>query len=270
MSSGLERVERKLAAIFCADIADYSRLMHADEVQTLRVLTAHRSIMDGLIAQHGGRIANTAGDSVLAEFPSVVDAVECAVAVQDKLGEATAGVLDEEALRFRIGVHVGDVIIRGGDLLGDGVNVAARVQALADPGGVWLSEDAHRQVAGKVNRSFEDMGEQQVKNIPRPVRVYALAGAGPRGSEPQPLPLPDKPSIGVLPFTNMSADPEQEYLADGVAEEIITSLSRFQSLFVIARNSTFTYRGRAVEIRRSAVPRRRSRQVELVVTPRRR
>src|SRR5215207_8781804 len=172
MSSGTERVERKLAAIFCADVADYSRLMHADEVQTLRTLTAHRAIMDGLIAQHGGRIANTAGDSVLAEFPSVVDAVECAVAVQEKLAEANAGVAEDRGLRFRIGVHIGDVMVRGGDLLGDGVNVAARVQALADPGGVWLSDDAHRQVAGKTAASFEDRGEQQVKNIPRPMRVY--------------------------------------------------------------------------------------------------
>src|SRR5919112_409308 len=150
MSSGTERVERKLAAIFCADVADYSRLMHADEIGTLRALTAHRAIMDGLIAQHGGRIANTAGDSVLAEFPSVVDAVECAVAIQEKLGEADAGVEDTRALRFRIGIHVGDVAVRGGDLLGDGVNVASRVQSLADPGGLWLSEDAYRHVVGKM------------------------------------------------------------------------------------------------------------------------
>src|ERR671920_1986377 len=140
MSSGTERVERKLAAIFCADVADYSRLMHADEIGTLRNLTAHRAIMDGLIAQHGGRIANTAGDSVLAEFPSVVDAVQCAVAVQEKLGEANSGAAEDRALRFRIGIHVGDVAVRGGDLLGDGVNVAARVQSLAEAGRVWLSE----------------------------------------------------------------------------------------------------------------------------------
>src|SRR5829696_832332 len=173
MSSGMERVERKLAAIFCADVADYSRLMHADEVQTLRTLAAHRTIMDGLIAAHRGRIANTAGDSVLAEFPSVVDAVECAVLVQEKLAEADAGVAKDGALRFRIGVHVGDVMVRGGDLLGDGVNVAARVQALADPGGVWISGRAHDEIEGKLSVAFEDRGEQQVKNIARPVRVYA-------------------------------------------------------------------------------------------------
>src|SRR5687768_12771636 len=140
----------------------------------MRTLTAHLAIIDDLISEHGGRIANTAGDSVLAEFPSVVDAVECAVAVQEKLGEANAGAPEDRALRFRIGVHVGDVMVRGGDLLGDGVNVAARVQALANPGGVWLSEDAHRQIAGKIERAFEDRGEQQVKNISRPVRVYAF------------------------------------------------------------------------------------------------
>src|SRR5215210_44870 len=201
MSSGTERVERRLAAIFCADVASYSRLMSADESGTMRTLTAHRDVMDGLIAQHGGRIANTAGDSVLAEFPSVVDAVECAVAVQEKLGQANAGLAEDQALRFRVGIHVGDVMVRSGDLLGDGVNVAARVQALTEPGGVWLSGRAYEEVEGKLSAAFEDRGEQQVKNIARPVRVYALA-AGPRSySEPKALPLPDKPSIAVLPFT---------------------------------------------------------------------
>jgi adenylate cyclase len=249
MPSGTERVERKLAAIFCADVADYSRLMHADETGTMRALTAHRAVMDDLIAQHGGRIANTAGDSVLAEFPSVVDAVECAVAVQDKLGEANAGVPEEEALRFRIGVHVGDVMVRGGDLLGDGVNVAARIQSLAEPGGVWVSGRAHDEVEGKLSTAFQDKGEQQVKNIARPVRVYALAGSAPSRSEPNRLPLPDKPSIAVLPFTNMSGDPEQGHVADGVVEEIIAALSRVRSFFVISRNSSFTYKGRAVDPR---------------------
>jgi TolB-like protein len=248
MSSGAERIERKLAAIFCADVADYSRLMHADEVQTLRTLTAHRAIMDGLIAQRGGRIANTAGDSVLAEFPSVVDAVECAVAVQGQLGQANARVSDEKALRFRIAVHVGDVMVRGGDLLGDGVNVAARVQSLADPGGVWISGRAYDEIEGKIDRSFEDRGEQQVKNIARPVRVYALTGAARSSSEPKALPLPDKPSIAILPFTNMGGA-EEDYFCDGLVEDIITALSRVRSLFVIARNSSFTYKGRAVDIR---------------------
>jgi adenylate cyclase len=249
MSSGTERIERKLAAIFCADVADYSRLMHADEIGTLRTLEAHRAIMDGLIARNGGRIANTAGDSVLAEFPSVVDAVECAVAVQETLGEANAGAPEEKALRFRIGVHVGDVMVRGGDLLGDGVNVAARVQSLAEPGGVSISGRAHDEVEHKIDRSFEDKGEQQVKNIARPVRVYALTGSAPSRSEPTRLALPDKPSIAVLPFTNMSGDPEQEYFCDGLVEDIITALARFKALFVIARNSTFTYKGKAVDIR---------------------
>jgi adenylate cyclase len=243
------RVERKLAAIFAADVAGYSRLMSADETGTLRALTSHREIMDLLIVEHRGRIANTAGDSVLAEFPSVVDAVECAVAVQEKLGEANAGVPEDKALRFRIGVHVGDVMVQGGDLLGDGVNIAARVQALADPGGVWLSEDAHRQVIGKVGRSFDDRGEQRVKNIARPVRVFALVAPPSQPAQPKVLPLPDKPSIAVLPFTNMSGDPEQEYFCDGLVEDIITALSRVRSFFVIAGDSSFTYKRRVVDVR---------------------
>jgi adenylate cyclase len=205
--------------------------------------------MDGLIQVHGGRIANTAGDSVLAEFPSVVNAVECAVAVQEKLGEANAGSPGESALRFRIGVHVGDVVVRDGDLLGDGVNVAARVQGLADSGGVWLSGRAYEEVEGKLTAQFEDRGEQQVKNLARPVKVYALVGArgAPRVSKA--LPLPDKPSIAVLPFTNMSGDPEQEYFADGTVESLTTALARLRWLFVIARNSSFTYKGRSVDVR---------------------
>jgi class 3 adenylate cyclase/pimeloyl-ACP methyl ester carboxylesterase len=181
-----QRVERRLAAIFAADVAGYSRLMSQDEAGTLRALAAAREIMDGLIVEFGGRIANTAGDSVLAEFPSAVDAVQCAVAVQEKLGETSAGVPDEEAFRFRIGIHVGDVAVRGGDLLGDGVNVAARVQALAEPGAVWLSEDAHRQVTGKTGHSFEYRGDRALKSLPTPLGVYSFSrlsskkGAGAR------------------------------------------------------------------------------------------
>lgn len=249
MSGGIGRIERRLAALFCADVAGYSRLMASDEIGTLRTLTGHRRTMDTLIARHGGRIANTAGDSVLAEFPSVVDAVECAAAVQDELAAVNVAVPDDRVLRFRIGVHVGDVVVQGGDLLGDGVNVAARVQALADAGGVWISEEAHRHCAGKLDRAFVDRGEQQLKNIPRPVRVYELARIGAAKPERGPLALPDKPSIAVLPFTNMSHDTEQEYFADGVVEDIITALSKFQGLFVIARHSTFTYKGRAVDIK---------------------
>lgn len=241
--------------MFAADVASYARLMSTDEVGTLRTLTAHRSVMDALIVQHGGRIANTAGDSVLAHFPSVVDAVECAIAVQDRLSGLNSGVPEDRLLRFRIGIHVGDVMVRGGDLLGDEVNVAARVQALADPGSVCISEDAYRQIAGKIHRAFEDWGEQQFKNIDRPVRVYAAGSAGVREIETKRLPLPEKPSIAVLPFANMSSDPEQEYLADGIVEEIISALSRVKAFFVISRNSTFAYKGRAVD------PRQVSREV---------
>jgi adenylate cyclase len=250
MSGGIGRIERRLAALFCADVAGYSRLMATDEIGTMRTLMAHRRRMDSLIARHGGRIANTAGDSVLAEFPSVVDAIECAAAVQDELAAANVAVPDDRALRFRVGVHVGDVMVRGADLLGDGVNVAARVQALAHPGGVWISEDAHRHCDGKLDRAFADRGEQHLKNIPRALRVYELSATGSAEKERRPLALPDKPSIAVLPFTNMSPDIEQEYFADGVVEDIITALSKFQGLFVIARNSTFTYKGRAVDIKR--------------------
>ena len=249
MAEPAQPIERKLAAIFAADVAGYSRLMGQDEAGTMGALTAHREVMDRLIARHRGRIANTAGDSVLAEFPSVVDAVQCAVEVQEQLREKNEGVHQERQLRFRIGVHVGDVMVRGGDLLGDGVNVAARVQTLTDPGGVSLSEDAHRQVAGKMDRLFEDRGEQPIKNMPRPIRVYALTGKPNVRIEPKPLPLPVKPSIAILPFANLSGDPEQEYFADGVVEDIVTALSRVRWLFVIARNSSFTYKGRAVDVK---------------------
>lgn len=245
-----QKPERRLAAIFAADVAGYSRLIGQDEAGTLRALTAHRDIMDRIIAQHGGRIANTAGDSVLAEFPSVVDAVECAAQVQDQVAAASSGLPSDQLLLFRIGIHVGDVVVRGGDLLGDGVNIAARVQALANPGGVWLSEDAYRQLSGKTSRLFEDRGEQQLKNIANPVRLHALAGTRTSDSDrPKVLRLPDKPSIAVLPFTNMSGDPEQEYFADGIVEDIITALSRFNMLTVIARNSTFVYKNKPADIR---------------------
>jgi TolB-like protein/class 3 adenylate cyclase len=251
MAEPTQRIERRLAAIFAADVAGYSRLMNQDEVGTLRTLTAHREIMDGLIAKHGGRIANTAGDSVLAEFPSVVDAVQCAVAVQQKLGDANAGLPDERRLQFRIGIHVGDVMVQGRDLLGDGVNIAARVQALAEPGGVWISGKAHDEIEGKLPHLFEEKGEQEVKGIARPIRVYALADVGSTGKPKQvkALPLPDKPSIAVLPFANLSGDPGQDYFADGIVEGVITGLCRTPWLFVIARNSSFTYKGRAVDVK---------------------
>ena len=248
MTAANQRVERRLAAIVAADVAGYARLMGLDEVGTLRLLTLRRELLDGLVAEHGGRIVNTAGDSVLAEFPSVVDAVECAVEAQARLAEANAGLPADRRLEFRIGVHVGDVLVRDGDLFGDGVNIAARLQALAEPGGVCVSGAVHEHVRKLLPLRFRDLGPQAVKHIDDPVRAYALA-AGPAPDRPRPLPLPDKPSIAVLPFTNMSGDPEQEYFADGLVEDIITGLSRVRSFFVIARNSSFTYKGRAVDVR---------------------
>jgi TolB-like protein/class 3 adenylate cyclase len=247
-------IERKLVAIFAADVEGYGRLMGADEVGTLRDLTQRRNILDGLIASRRGRIANTAGDSVLAEFGSAVDAVQCAVEAQAALSEANAGLSPDRHINFRIGVHVGDVMIKGGDLFGDGVNIAGRLQSLASAGGVCLSGVAHDQVRKILPFAFSDLGAQQVKNIVEPVRAFALvaervaAVAAPTNAS-VPLVLPDKPSIAVLPFQNMSGDPEQEYFADGMVEDIITALSRFKALFVIARNSSFTYKGRAVDVK---------------------
>lgn len=256
MTTPNQRVERKLAAIVAADVAGYARLIGLDEVGTVRLLGAHRELLDGLIAAHGGRIANTAGDSVLAEFPSAVDAVECAVEAQVQLGQANEGLPADRRLEFRIGVHVGDVVVRGGDLFGDGVNIAARLQALAEPGGVCISSTVLEHVRKLLPLRFVDLGPQAVKNIDEPVRAYHLSSgetpptvAGGEPDRPKPLPLPDKPSIAVLPFTNLSGDPEQEYFADGLVEDIITALSRVRSFFVIARNSSFTYKGRAVDVR---------------------
>ena len=222
--------------------------MGADEVGTLRELTLRRTTLDGLIASHRGRIANTAGDSVLAEFGSAVDAVQCAVEAQAALAEANAGMSPDRHISFRIGVHVGDVMVKGGDLFGDGVNIAARLEGIAEPGGICMSDDAYRQVRGKVDTGFDDMGAQTLKNIAEPMRAWRMRLSNPIAPTLQPgatsqdpiLALPDKPSIAVLPFQNMSGDPEQEYFADGMVEDIITALSRFKSLFVIARNSSFT------------------------------
>lgn len=247
-----EKVERRLAAILAADVAGYSRLMSHDEVETLRTLTGHREVMDRLIAEHGGRIANTAGDSVLAEFPSAVEAVQCAIAIQEALTQATQEMPMGQRLQFRIGVHVGDVMVQGGDLLGDGVNIAARLEGLADPGGICISDAVYGYVRKAVRVGFTDLGTQKIKNIEEPIRAYALKVTSPATdgvAERKPLSLPDRPSIAVLPFTNMSRDPEQEYFADGMTEEIITGLSRLKWLFVIARNSTFTYKSRAVDVR---------------------
>jgi TolB-like protein len=243
-------VERKLAAIFAADIAGYSRLMARDEIGTLARLKACRAIIDGLIAAHRGRIFNTAGDSVVADFASAVDAVQCAVAVQAAIATENAGGSADEPMQFRIAVHVGDVMVDGSNLLGDGVNIAARLESLAEPGAICVSAVVRDQVGNKLPQRFDDLGDQQVKNIAQPIRVYrvqtATLVAQPVAAA---LPLPDKPSIAVLPFQNMSGDPEQEYFVDGMVEEIITALSRIRWLFVIARNSTFTYKGRPVDVK---------------------
>jgi adenylate cyclase len=246
--------ERKLIAIFAADVEGYSRLMGADEVGTFKDLTQRRDILDSLIASRRGRIANTAGDSVLAEFGSAVDAVQCAVEAQAALSQANLGLSPDRHINFRIGVHVGDVMIKGGDLFGDGVNIAARLQTLASAGGVCLSGVAYDQVRKILPFAFADLGAQQVKNIDEPVRAFSVvadraAVVTATANASIPLALPDKPSIAVLPFQNMSGDPEQEYFADGIVEDIITALSRFKSLFVIARNSSFTFKGRAVDIK---------------------
>jgi adenylate cyclase len=247
-------VERRLAAILAADIAGYSRLMGADEVGTLAALKAHRrEVVDPAIAQHHGRVVKTTGDGMLIEFASVVDAVACAVAVQEKMAERTVEGTGPR-IQFRVGINIGDIIIDGDDIFGDGVNLAARVENECEPGGVCLSGGAFDQVRGKTSLAFDDLGERSLKNIDRPVRLYAVRSASfsieatPAEAD-KPLPLPDKPSIAVLPFQNMSGDPEQEYFADGMVEEIITALSRFKWLFVIARNSSFTFKGKAADIK---------------------
>ncbi len=243
-------VERRLTTILCADIAEYSRLMRADEDGTMRGLTAMRAIVDALIAEHRGRIANTAGDSVLAEFPSVVNGLVCAIAIQRAVAKQYEEFPAHRRLRYRIGVHVGDVMTRAGDLFGDAVNVAARLQALAEPGGICVSASVRDHVASRVSATFVDAGPQQVKSLAEPVHVFRVGCREAASPARAPAPaLPDKPSVAVLPFANMSADPEQEYFADGIAEDIITALSRYPSLFVIARNSCFTYKGRAIDVK---------------------
>jgi TolB-like protein/class 3 adenylate cyclase len=247
-------VERRLAAVLAADVAGYSRLMGLDEEGTLaRLKAARKTLVDPTIATHRGRIVKTTGDGMLVEFASAVDAVRCAIEVQHRMAEQSADVLSDTRIEFRIGIHVGDIIFDDNDIFGDGVNIAARLEGIAEPGGVCISDDTYRQIRDRVDTAFDDKGETALKNIARPVRVFALAGAKQSASkviEPTPqLTLPDKPSIAVLPFQNMSGDPEQEYFADGMVEDIITGLSRSKSLFVIARNSSFTYKGKAVDIK---------------------
>lgn len=246
-----DREQRRLAAILVADVVGYSRLMGADESGTLSVLRAHRSeIIDPKISDYRGRIVKTMGDGLLVEFPSVVDAVQCAIDVQEEMARRNADVAAERRVEFRIGVNVGDVIVEGDDLFGDGVNIASRLEGLADAGGICISGDSYRQVNGKLTAKFQDLGERQLKNISDPMRAYKVLPAVPvRGTSIGPAePIKDRPSVAVLCFDNMSGDPEQEYFSDGIAEDIITSLSKIAGLLVIARNSTFVYKGQAVDV----------------------
>ena len=241
---------RRLCVILAADIAGYCRLMGADEDGTLAALTAHRrELIDPTIAEYAGRIVKTTGDGFLAEFASAVDAVRCAVEIQRAMAERNKTVTPDRRLAFRIGLNLGDVIVQNGDLYGDGVNIAARLEAFAEPGGICLSAAAHEQVQGKIAAvRFEDLGEHRAKNIARPIRAYRVV-LGSAGSAPSPVPtLPSWPSIAVLPLDNMSADPEQQHFADGLAEDLITDLSKVAGLLVTARNSTFTYKGRPVSV----------------------
>ncbi len=248
-----ERIVRRLAAILAADVVGYSRLMGVDEEGTLAALKAcRRELVDLKIAEHQGRIVKTTGDGALVEFASVVDAVRCAIDIQRATAERNTDIPSDRRIEFRIGINVGDIIFDEGDIYGDGVNIAARLEALAEPGGICVTQMVRDQVRDRLDIAFDDMGEQQVKNIARPVHTYRIVLSEDRPAAveaPAMLPLPDKPSIAVLPFTNMSGDPEQEYFVDGMAEDIITALSRTRWLFVIARNSSFTYKDRPVDLK---------------------
>jgi TolB-like protein/class 3 adenylate cyclase len=253
------RVERRLAAVLAADVAGYSRLMGGDEEGTLaRLKAVRKALVDPTIASHRGRIVKTTGDGMLIEFASAVDAVRSAVEVQRSVAEQNATVPQDQRIEFRIGIHVGDIIFDDNDIFGDGVNIAARLEGIAEPGGVCMSDDTYRQIRGKVEIACDDLGPQALKNIAELMRAWRVQLGGQSAATAQPgsaadqapaLALPDGPSIAVLPFQNMSGDPEQEYFADGMVEEIITALSRFQHLFVIARNSSFTYKGQAADVK---------------------
>jgi adenylate cyclase len=246
------RVERRLAAILAADVVGYSRLMERDEAGTLARLKAHRrELVDPLVTEHRGRIVKLMGDGALVEFASAVDAVECALAVQQGMAGREAGVPEAECVRFRVGINLGDVIVEGEDIYGDGVNVAARLEQLAEPGGVVVSGTAFDHLRGELGRTFAPLGEQHLKNIERPVRAYRMVlGTSTPPPDASALPLPDRPSLAVLPFENLSGDPDQGYFADGMVEDIIAGLSRIKWLFVVARNSSFTYKGKAVDAKR--------------------
>jgi adenylate cyclase len=245
-----QRAERRLTAVFASDVVGYSRLMGADEEGTLTRLNAHRrEFLEPKIREHRGRIVKRTGDGILIEFASAVDAARCAMEIQRGMNERNAPVPPDQRIELRVGIHVGDVIFEEGDIFGDGVNIAARLEGIAEPGGICISDDAYRQVRGKIDLAFEDGGEQELKNIERPVRVYRTRLDRTTVSPPTRPAMPDKPSIAVLPFQNMSGDAEQDYFADGIVEDIITGLSRIKWLFVIARNSSFVYKGQAVDIK---------------------
>ena len=254
-----QEFKRKLTAILSADVKGYSRLMGADEEATVRTLQAYKEVMASSIQHHRGRVVGTAGDSVLAEFASVVDAVQCAVEIQQVLRAKNAMLSETRRMEFRIGINLGDVIEEGDTIYGDGVNIAARLEGLAEPGGICISESAYQQIENKLPLRYDYLGEHEVKNIAKPVRVYKaqiepeVAPSRPpfevASKEKMAFPMPDKPSIAVLPFVNMSRDPEQEYFSDGITESIITALSKVPNLFVIARNSVFTYKGKPVKVK---------------------
>jgi TolB-like protein/tetratricopeptide (TPR) repeat protein len=243
------RVERRLAAILAADIAGYSALMGADEARTVRDLKEHQAVVLPMIGEFGGRIIDTAGDGILAEFSSIVNAVESAVAIQAKMAERNATIEPERRMQFRIGINIGDVVYDEARIYGDGINVAARLEGIAEAGGICISSKVYEEVGGRIDLLYQDIGEQQLKNITRPVRAYRLRLDSIAPAATPALALPDKPSIAVLPFQNMSGDPEQEYFADGMVEDIVTGLSRIKWLFVIARNSSFAYKGRAIDVK---------------------
>jgi len=250
----MDRIERKLSAILAADVAGYSRLMGIDEEGTLTRLTEHRRhVVDPSIVRNRGRVVKTTGDGLLAEFASVVDAVRCAVEVQTNMASRNSGEAEDRRIAFRIGINVGDIVEQDGDIFGEGVNIAARLESIADPGGIYVSARVHEDAAGRVNLAFEDIGEQVLKNIARPVHVFRVRVEQPAtpGAAIHP-PSPEKPSIAVLPFQNISGDPEQEYFGDGIAEDIITALSKLKGFLVIARNSTFAYKGKVPDVRQIA------------------
>jgi adenylate cyclase len=251
----IERANRRLAAILAADVVGYSRLMEANEAGTLAALKAHRKeLVDVKISEHQGRIVKLTGDGMLVEFPSIVNAVDCASEIQRGMSERNIEVPSDRRIEFRIGINLGDVIVEGDDIYGDGVNVAARLEGIAQPGGVAISSSVRDHIGNRLELQFEDMGNQILKNIEKPVHVFSIALGGSAGRSAaespayQKQPKREKPSIAVLPFDNMSGDPGQAYFSDGVTEDIITELSRFRSLFVIARNSSFALRGERLDV----------------------